>query len=60
MTAPDKAVQRADVVKLQPGSLFEHRLHLSAVLADDVGVVAPCLGEVVGEEVHLVVKEVTV
>ena len=60
VAAPDEAVQRANIVKLQPGRLFEHRLHLHAVFADDVGVVAACLVEVVCKEIDLVVEQVTV
>ena len=36
----DGAVQRADDGDVQPGGLFEKRLHLRAVLADDADVVA--------------------
>ena len=36
----DGAVQRADNGDVQPGGLFEQRLHLRAVLADDADVVA--------------------
>ncbi len=53
-------MQRADVIELEPRRLFEHRLHLRAVFADDVGVVAPRLVDVVGEEIDLVGEEVTV
>ena len=36
-------VERADRFDLQRGGLFQQRLHLRAVLADNVVVVAPCL-----------------
>ena len=60
VAAPDKAVQRADIVKLEPGGLFEHGLNLSAVFADDVCVVTASLVEVISKEIDLVVEQVTV
>ena len=60
VAAPYKAVQGADIVKLKGGCLFQHCLNLCAVLADDVGVVAAGLIEVVGEEIDLIVKQVAV
>jgi len=35
---------------------FEQRQHLAAVLADDVGVITPCLGQQV--EIHIVLIRV--
>lgn len=60
VAAPDKAVQRADIVKLESGGLFEHCLHLSAVFADDVCVVTASLVKVIRKEIDLVVEQVTV
>ena len=53
-------MQRADVVYLEPGGLAQHGLHLRAVLADDVGVVAAGLVEVLAHEVALVGEDAAV
>ena len=60
MTAPYKAVQRADVIKLKSGRLFQDCLHLRAVLADDVRVIAAGFVNVVGKEIDLVVEQAAV
>ena len=57
---PDKAVQRADVLDVEPGGLAQRGLHLRAVLADDVGVVAAGLVEVLVHEVALVGEDAAV
>ena len=57
MAAPDEAVQRADVLDVELGGFFQHALHLRAVFAHDVGVVAARLVEVLREEVRLVGEE---
>ena len=57
VAAPDEAVQRADVLDIKPGRLFQHALHLRAVLADDVGIVPSGLIKVLGKEIGLVGKE---
>ena len=41
--APDRAVQRADHLNIERRGLLEDSLHLNAVLADDVGVIAACV-----------------
>ena len=56
MTAPYKAVQRADVVKLKSGGLFQNCLDLCAVFADDVRVIAAGFVNVICEEIDLVVE----
>ena len=58
--APDKAVQRADVVDFKPCGLAQHGLHLRAVLAHDIGVIAPGLVEVLVHEVALVGEDAAV
>ena len=60
LLAPDGAVQRADHGDVQLLRLFQQRLHLRAVLADDVGVVAPGVIQALGLEVQLVGKDVSV
>ena len=60
VAAPDKAVQRADHGDVQLGGLLQHGLDLRAVLADDVGVVAPGLVQILDEEIGLVVEEAAV
>ena len=60
MAAPDKAVQRADGVDLESGSLFQDGLHLGTVFADDVGVVAAGLVDVFNKEVGLVIEQAAV
>ena len=60
VTAPYKAVQRADVVKLKSGRLFQDCLHLRAVFADDVRVIAAGFVNVVGKEIDLVVEQMSV
>ena len=60
VAAPDEAVQRADQGNLQLRGLLQHRLDLGAVLAHDVGVVAPGLIQVLGKEIGLVVEEAAV
>ena len=57
---PDKAVERADRFHLQRGGLLQHRLHLRAVFAHNVGVVAPGLIQVLGKEIGLVGEEAAV
>ena len=58
--APHEAVQRADIGDLQRRGLLQHRLHLHAVLADDVGVIAPRFIKELGHEVAFVRKELAV
>ena len=60
VAAPYKAVQGADVVKLKPGRLFQNCLHLRAVLADDVRVIAAGFVHVICEEIDLVVEQMAV
>ena len=60
VAAPDKAVQRADQGDVQRGGLLQDGLDLGAVLADDVGVVAAGLTEVLDEEVGFVVEQAAV
>ena len=60
MTAPYKAVQRADVIKLKSGRLFQDCLDLRAVLADDVRVIAAGFVNVICEEIDLVVEQMSV
>ena len=60
MTAPYKAVQRADVVKLKSGRLFQNCLDLCAVFADDVRVIAAGFVNVICEEIDLVVEQMSV
>ena len=60
VAAPHEAVEGADIIKLKAGGLFEHGLHLRAVFADDIGVVAAGLVNVVGEEIDLVVEQMSV
>ena len=57
VAAPDETVQRADIGDVELCGLLQHRLHLRAVLAHDVGVVAAGLVDAVGEEVDLIVEE---
>ena len=52
--APDEAVQGADAVDLNRGGLLEQGLHLRAVFADDVAVIAPRLVHIIAEEVDLI------
>ena len=57
---PNRAVQRADHGELQPRGLLEQRLHLRAVLADDVGVIAARIVHPVAVKVDLVRIQVAV
>ena len=57
---PYKAVEGANHVYFQPGSLFEQSHDLSAVFADYVAVIPSCLVEIIMLEIHLVGKERTV
>ena len=57
---PDRAVQRADGLNFNGGRLFKQRLHLRTVFADDVGVIPPCVGQILRLEVDLVGIEVAV
>ena len=57
---PDKAVQRADQGDIERGGLFQRRLDLRAVLADDIGIVAARLVQMLAEEIGLVSKEAAV
>ena len=56
--APDGAVQRANRLDLQPRGLFEQLLHLRAVFAHDVGVIAARVVQPFGFKVHLVGEEI--
>ena len=58
--APDGAVQRADHLDFKPRGLFEQCLHLRAVFADDVGVVAAGIVEPFGPEIDLVGVQISV
>ena len=51
---PDEAVQRADHLDVEPGRLRQQRLHLRAVLADDIRVVAARLVKVIALKIDLV------
>ena len=53
-------MQRQKHRNLQPRGLLQHGLHLRAVFADDVRVVAAGLVEIVSVEVDLVIEEVPV
>ena len=53
-------MQRADVLDVEPRGLAQHGLHLRAVLADDVGVVAAGLVYALVHEVHLVGEDAAV
>ena len=57
---PDRAVQRADRLNVDGRGLGQHRLHLAAVLAHDVAVIAAGVGEPLRLKVHLVGEEVAV
>ena len=57
---PDEAVQRADAGDIERGGLFQRRLDLRAVLADDVGIIAARLVQVLGEEIGLIGEEAAV
>ena len=50
-------MQRADHFDVKTGRLFQKRLHLCAVLADDVGVIPSRLVHIIAHEVHLVGKQ---
>ena len=54
MLPPYIAMQRADIIQLQPGGLFQHRLDLRAVFAHDVGVVPAGLIHSLAHEVRLI------
>ena len=56
--APDRTVQRADHADIKRSGLLEQRLHLRAVLADDVRVVAAGIGQPVVLKVILISVEV--
>ena len=58
--APDRAVQRADHLNLQPGSLFQQRLYLRAVFSDNVGVIPAGIGKPFCAEIHLVRVQIAV
>ena len=58
--APDGAVQRADGADVQRGGLVQHGLHLRAVLAHDVGIIAAGVIQPVALEVHLIGEQVAV
>ena len=58
--APDRAVQRADHLNFKPRGLFEQRLHLRAVFADDVGIIPAGIGEPFGPEIDLVGVQISV
>ena len=53
-------MQRADHLDLQPGGLFQQRLHLRAVFADDVGIVPAGISEPFGPEIHLIRIQIAV
>ena len=57
LLAPHKAVERADHLDFDAGGLLQHGLHLGAIFAHDVGVVAAGLVEIIPEEVHLIGKQ---
>ena len=57
---PDEAVQGADAVDLDRGGLLEQGLHLRAVFADDVAVIAAGLVHIVAEEVDLIGEQCAV
>ena len=57
--APDGPVQRAEILDIQTGGLFQQVLHLRAILAHDVGVIPPGIVQPVLFKVHLVGKEIT-
>ena len=57
---PHRAVEGTDQGDIQPGGLFQHILHLHAVLAHDVGVIAAGLVQIIGHEIALVGKEAAV
>ena len=58
--APDRAVQRADHLDLKSRGLFQQRLHLRAVFADDVGIVPAGVGEPFRAEIHLIRIQIAV
>ena len=58
--APHGAMERADGFNFNCRGLFQKCLYLRAVFADDVGVVASCVVEPFGLEVHLVCVQVAV
>ena len=57
---PDGTMEGAEVLDAQPRRFFQQGLHLGAVLAHDIGIVPPGIGEPLGLEIHLVVKNVPV
>jgi len=60
MLAPYEAVQRADQIDFQTGSLLQNGLHLIAVLANDVGVVAAGFIQIIPHEVHFIAEQMAV
>ena len=56
--APNGPMQRADHVDVHRCCLLEQRLHLCAVFADDVHIVAPCIVQPVAFKIHLIRKKV--
>ena len=58
--APYKAVQGADHLDLNAGSLLHNIPHLRTVLTNDVGVVTASLIDIIVEEVHLICKQCAV
>ena len=58
--APHEAVEGQEHGDVQRRSLLQHRLHLGAVLAHDIRVIAAALVQIVAVKVHLVGKEAAV
>ena len=58
--APDRSVEGADDADIKPGGFFQHVLHLHAVFADDICIVAASLVQPLSVKIKFIVKDISV